>query len=377
MDKTLAKKLSDKGVFRSVDQRGQKVFTMSVDPKLRADLLLKRKLNMSSIVEQRSESKNLESQNKSTILANNSGFTTLQESSKQESIHLRKESPLMNLLKASLKKSVASNRSFSAKNSESDTKTFKLLEDNMTNANINCKDLVKRQVMPGSLLFGLVNKHQSKKSISLVPDLSGIEERKNQKVSIKDFRSPNESLYTNKLRNTQRGVNLERLDKILMERRPATDKTRIIKPPHDPLQINPFEDVINNSQNLKMTSPQAGGYFSKLFSRKTRSSQASRESSFEGRSSNRVAASFERSSSREVSEVKTQTYYMVGLKYSFKKFNCSSSLRTHFAQSFSALKYFKAKLPSVFQYEDVTVKKNSIHYNSSSPPDVKSDSTYS
>lgn len=71
----------------------------------------------------------------------------------------------------------------------------------------------------------------------------------------------------------------------------------------------------------------------------------------------------QRSASREVSEVKTQTYYMTPLKYNYRKKlmgPISIAFKEHFLQSVGALKYASTKGIDLYQYKDVELVKGKL-----------------
>jgi hypothetical protein len=81
------------------------------------------------------------------------------------------------------------------------------------------------------------------------------------------------------------------------------------------------------------------------------------------RSSYKIEDRSERSQSREVNEVKTQTYYMAAMKYNYSKKNMGPlaiSYKEHFIQTFGALKYLAEKSTNMFQYTDIEIVKGKI-----------------
>lgn len=71
----------------------------------------------------------------------------------------------------------------------------------------------------------------------------------------------------------------------------------------------------------------------------------------------------QRSQSREVHEVKTQTYYMVALKYNYKKKivgPLAMIYREHFIQTMGAIKYLNSKEVNMHQYTDIDFVKGKL-----------------
>lgn len=104
------------------------------------------------------------------------------------------------------------------------------------------------------------------------------------------------------------------------------------------------------------------GYFSKVFRKKD--SQESFEIT-ESRRHQGVSAeqSRQRSSSREVHEVKTQNYYAMALKYNYTKKIIGPHgmlYKEHFIQSVGAIKYLLSKGVNLFQYKDIQVIKGKV-----------------
>ena len=85
--------------------------------------------------------------------------------------------------------------------------------------------------------------------------------------------------------------------------------------------------------------------------------------------SNSVDMRRQRSQSREVHEVKTQTYYMVALKYNYKKKVIGSLAmvyREHFIQSVGAIKYLLSKNNDLYKYSDVDFIKGKLKFKNKS-----------
>jgi hypothetical protein len=77
----------------------------------------------------------------------------------------------------------------------------------------------------------------------------------------------------------------------------------------------------------------------------------------------RMGSRAPRSQSREVHEVKTQNYYMVSMKYNYKKIAggpLAMAFKEHFYQSFGALKYLNSKKINPFQYSDIEYVKGKL-----------------
>lgn len=77
----------------------------------------------------------------------------------------------------------------------------------------------------------------------------------------------------------------------------------------------------------------------------------------------------QRSQSREVHEVKTQSYYMAALKYNFKKKTVgplAMIYREHFIQTIGAMKYLASKDVNMYQYPDVDFVKGKLKAKNSS-----------
>jgi hypothetical protein len=107
------------------------------------------------------------------------------------------------------------------------------------------------------------------------------------------------------------------------------------------------------------------GYFDRVFKKKT--SQQFLERGSTECISRKDRASEEpkrqRSLSREVFEVKTQTYYMTSLKYNYQKKGVgplSVQFREHFIQTVGALNYLASNKVNVYQYNDIEVVKGKI-----------------
>ena len=107
------------------------------------------------------------------------------------------------------------------------------------------------------------------------------------------------------------------------------------------------------------------GYFNQIFKKKSSSQLIERET-FDGsvrRDRTSVDARRQRSESREVFEVKTQTYYMTSLKYNYPKKVVgllAVQCKEHFIQTIGAFNYANLKKIDPYKYEDIEVIKGKI-----------------
>ena len=107
------------------------------------------------------------------------------------------------------------------------------------------------------------------------------------------------------------------------------------------------------------------GYFDRVFKKKS-SQQLFERGSTECISRKDRASEDpkrQRSLSREVFEVKTQTYYMTSLKYNYQKKSIGPlavQFKEHFIQTIGALNYLVSNKVNVYQYSDIEVIKGKI-----------------
>jgi hypothetical protein len=126
----------------------------------------------------------------------------------------------------------------------------------------------------------------------------------------------------------------------------------------------PKEEVRRSAGSVDVKEAHRG-YFDRVFKKKS-SQQLLERGSTEcvGR---KERASEEpnrqRSLSREVFEVKTQTYYMTSLKYNYQKKGVGPlavQFKEHFIQTVGALNYLASNKVEVYQYADIEVAKGKI-----------------
>lgn len=123
------------------------------------------------------------------------------------------------------------------------------------------------------------------------------------------------------------------------------------------------EDLSEPKENPSGPSYLLGG-LERVFKKRGSEHDFGRTSGFERKTEEpRVGSRAPRSQSREVHEVKTQNYYMVSLKYNYKKATggpLALAYKEHFYQTFGALKYLSSKLINPFQYQDIEFAKSKI-----------------
>lgn len=106
------------------------------------------------------------------------------------------------------------------------------------------------------------------------------------------------------------------------------------------------------------------GGLERVFKKKTSENDFGRLSGFERKTEEpRMGSRAPRSQSREVHEVKTQNYYMISLKYNYRKLTggpMAMAFKEHFYQSFGALKYLSTKQINLHQYSDVEFVKGKL-----------------
>lgn len=146
-------------------------------------------------------------------------------------------------------------------------------------------------------------------------------------------------------------------------------------------QKQPLEDTQNDESRLLLSkndeTPKSStsvskdpapsylfGGLERVFKKKTSENDFGRLSGFERKTEEpRMGSRAPRSQSREVHEVKTQNYYMVSLKYNYRKLTggpLAMAFKEHFYQSFGALKYLSTKQINPFQYSDVDFVKGKL-----------------
>ena len=109
----------------------------------------------------------------------------------------------------------------------------------------------------------------------------------------------------------------------------------------------------------KINSSTSGFSWGKFFKRKASENQFERNVSVQSEADSRR----QRSVSRDVVEVKTQNYYMVALKYNYRKKLLGATalaFREHFIHTLGAVRYFQAKRVNTYQYSDIDVVKGKI-----------------
>lgn len=106
------------------------------------------------------------------------------------------------------------------------------------------------------------------------------------------------------------------------------------------------------------------GGLERVFKKKASENDFGRLSGYERKTEEpRMGSRAPRSQSREVHEVKTQNYYMVSLKYNYRKLTggpLAMAFKEHFYQSFGALKYLCSKQINPYQYSDVEFAKGKL-----------------
>ena len=119
-------------------------------------------------------------------------------------------------------------------------------------------------------------------------------------------------------------------------------------------QSSQVSNIANKMQNT------AAGYFSKLFKRSSSGSLLKESRSLGSSLERRLDNKMHRSRSRDVVEVKSQTYYMASLQYTYMRAVGTKMFKKHFDETIGAYKHLRTRNINCFQYSDIEVKKYQI-----------------